>query len=70
LAYASVAGASLIWTRLQSASISSAAIIASAVCAPWPISQWGTSTVTKLSGVTVIQVFNSPSASASSERRL
>ena len=33
--------------------------MASAVCAPWPISQWGTRTVTRLSGVTRIQVVSS-----------
>src|SRR5262245_35482117 len=67
LAYSSVAGASLTRTIVQSASISSAAIIASAVCDPWPISQCGTRTVTTLSGVTVIHVLSSPRAAAPSD---
>src|SRR5262245_643438 len=65
-AYASSAGASPMRTRAQSAPISSAAIIASAVCAPCPISQCGIRIVTSESGATVIQVLSSPSLFASS----
>ena len=57
-------------TRSHSASISSAAIMASPVCDPCPISQCGTRMVTKLSGVTVIQVVSSPLSTASAETTL
>src|SRR5262245_32195762 len=70
LAYSSVAGASLTRTRFQSASISSAAIMASAVCDPCPISQCGTRTVTRLSGVTRSQVVSCPVVGASSATTL
>ena len=63
----SSAGASLIRTRSQAASISSAAIIANAVSEPCPISQCGTRIVTRSSGVTVIQVVSSPFSSASAD---
>jgi hypothetical protein len=57
-------------TWLQSASSSSASIMGSAVCTPWPISECGTITVTVPSGAIFTQVVSSaPSPPASARAR-
>ncbi len=64
LANSLIAGASSNLTRFQSASSSSASICASAVPAPWPISEWGTMAVTTLLLSSLTQVWSSVSPSS------